>query len=210
MSYIVFVRHGESHGNESGILTGQLDVPLTDLGIEQGKEVGAHLFDLGLVFHKAYSSRLQRAQHTLNVVLEQMPQSHPHIQTHGALNERDFGDYTGKSKLELQQAIGEKAYKEIVKGWNVMAPNGESLQDVQLRAVPYFESEILPNLKNDQNVIVIAHHQTLRAIIKHLDNISDEAISGVSIGNAQPIIYRYDMANGVLKAYTDALRKSST
>lgn len=210
MSYIVFVRHGESHGNEGGVITGQLDVPLTDLGIEQAKGAGAHLYDLGLTFHKAYSSRLQRAQHTLNVVLEQMPESRPHIQAHAALNERDFGDYTGRPKLELQQAIGEKTYKEVVKGWNVIAPNGESLQDVQLRAVPYFESEILPNLKNNQNVIVVAHHQTLRAIIKHLDNIPDEAISGISIGNAQPIIYWYNTVSGALKPYAAALRKSST
>lgn len=209
MSYIVFVRHGESHGNERGILTGQLDVPLTDFGVEQAEQVGVSLRDLGLSFDEAYSSRLQRAKHTLCVVLEQMPTSQPPTKAHAALNERDFGDYTGKPKVEVQQTIGGKAYKDVVKGWDVAAPNGESLRDVQLRVVPYFETEILPSLKNGQNVIVVAHHQTLRAIIKHLDNIADDAIGGVSIENAQPIIYQYNTTSGELKPHADTLRKSS-
>lgn len=198
MQALVLIRHGESEGNSQGILTGKLDVPLTVTGAEQARMAGRIVSRRGISFDAAYSSKLQRAQQTMNLVVGELPEYPGKIVEHNALNERDFGDYTGATKSLLQAKLGEAEYNRVVKGWNVPAPHGESLQDVQLRVAPFFQKFIISDLATGKNILVISHHQTLRALAKYIENIADSDIRSLSIENAVPMVYLYDPGTGVL------------
>jgi len=198
MQILVLVRHGASEGNDRSILTGQLDVPLTFAGRKQAEQAGQTLTSLGIVFDAAYTSQLQRARQTLAIMANQFSMPIPKVLEHEALNERDFGDYAGAIKTSLQREIGDTEYKRIVKGWHTAAPQGESLRDVHLRVVPYFQTVIMGDLAAGKNVIISSHHQTLRALIKHIEGITDTEIPTLFIENAMPIFYSYDPATGLL------------
>lgn len=198
MQLLVLIRHAESEGNYQNILTGHLDVPLTSNGEQQAKQAGDKLNSLGVSFDAAYTSQLQRARQTLQYVIEQLPSSNPAVTEHSALNERDFGDYTGLTKTTLLESLGEPEYKRIIRGWEAPAPQGESLQNVHRRATAFFEAAILQDLLAGRNVIVSSHHQTLRTLVKHIENLSDQAVTTFTIENAVPIVYKYRPAGGTL------------
>lgn len=190
----MLVRHGKSEWNEKGLWTGWRDIPLAPIGIDEAKRTGEQLKDI--TFDVAYTSALIRAQQTLDEILKVIGQNPP-ITHSQALNERDYGDYTEKNKWDIQKEVGEEEFQKIRRSWDYPPPNGESLKMVYERALPYFESEILPKLKEGKNVIIAAHGNSLRALVKHLENISEDDIATLEIGTGEAYVYRVD-ENGLV------------
>lgn len=187
MSYLVLVRHGKSEWNEKGLWTGWRDIPLAPAGVIEAQKTGLALKDIKFDF--AYTSALIRAQQTLDEMLKVINQSPP-IKKDIALNERDYGDYTEKNKWDIQKNLGEEEFQKIRRSWDYPPPNGESLKMVYARTIPYFESEILPKLKEGKNIIIAAHGNSLRALVKYLENISDDEIATLEIGTGEAYVYQ--------------------
>lgn len=187
MAYLVLVRHGKSEWNEKGLWTGWRDIPLAPKGIEEAQRTGEALKDIH--FDNAYTSALIRAQQTLEEILKTTNQTPP-IARSEALNERDYGDYTEKNKWDIKEQVGEEEFQKIRRSWDYPPPNGESLKMVYERTLPYYETEILPLLKEGKNVIIAAHGNSLRALVKHLENISDDKIPTLEIGTGEAYIYQ--------------------
>ena len=194
-SILVLVRHGESEWNAKNVWTGLTDIGLTDKGRDEATKAGGALKDLS--FDVAFTSPLSRAKETLQIMLRTLQQSLRIIE-HAALNERDYGIYTGKNKFEIERELGEAEFKQLRRGWDYPIPEGESLKDVYARVVPYYEKEILPFLKAGKRVLVSAHGNSLRALIKYLDKISDEDISNVELATGEIVLYRIDSSGRVL------------
>ncbi len=186
MAKLVLVRHGKSEWNEKGLWTGWRDIPLAPKGFEEARATGEALKDINFDF--AYTSALIRAQQTLEEILNVINQTPP-ITKDKALNERNYGDYTEKNKWDIQKEVGEEEFQKIRRSWDYPPPNGESLKMVYERALPYYETEILPKLKDGKNIIIAAHGNSLRALVKHLENITDDEIANLEIGTGEAYIY---------------------
>ncbi len=187
MAYLVLVRHGKSEWNEKGLWTGWRDIPLAQLGVEEAQKTGEKLADI--TFDYAYTSNLIRAQQTLEEILKAIKQSPPVIKNK-ALNERDYGDYTEKNKWDIQKMVGEDEFQKIRRSWDYPPPSGESLRMVYERAVPYFKSEIEPKLREDKNILISAHGNSLRALVKYLEDIPDAQIAELEIGTGEAYVYQ--------------------
>lgn len=194
MSKLVLVRHGKSEWNEKGLWTGWRDIPLAPKGFEEAKATGEQLKDI--TFDYAYTSALIRAQQTLDQILKTIDQQPP-ITNHQSLNERDYGDYTEKNKWDIQKEVGEEEFQKIRRSWDYPPPNGESLKMVYERVLPYYKSEILPKLRDGKNVIIAAHGNSLRALVKHLENISENDIATLEIGTGEAYVYDIDESGNV-------------
>jgi 2,3-bisphosphoglycerate-dependent phosphoglycerate mutase len=166
MAYLVLVRHGQSEWNLLNQWAGHTDVELTDQGKEEARKAAQLL--KGIELHRAHTSDLKRAQQTLNIILEETSHTHVPIKKDPAIKERDYGDLTGMNKDEAKDKFGEEQFKLYRRSWDVAPPNGESLKDTAARTIPYFENHILKDLKEGHNVIVAAHGNSLRSIVKHL------------------------------------------
>lgn len=185
---LVISRHTESEWNLLGKWTGLNDVDLTDKGQQEAQEIGAMLKDIQ--FDIVYTSEQRRTHQTLAGILK--GSVHPDVphHIHGAVNERDYGELTGKNKWEVQEEIGDEAFKGIRRGWDYPVPGGETLKDVYARVVPFFDEEILPHLKAGKNVLLVAHGNSIRALIKHLDEIHEDKIADVEMSFGQVLLYR--------------------
>lgn len=190
MAYLVLVRHGESEWNAKGLWTGWTDVNLSDKGHEEARAAGELLKDIH--FDAAYTSALKRAHQTLEEIKNVINQTDLAPIADKALNERNYGDFTGKNKWEVKEQVGEEEFQKIRRGWDHPIPNGESLKMVYERAVPYYEKAILPYLKEGKSVIVAAHGNSLRAISKYLLNISDEKITELEMPTGEPFVFQID------------------
>lgn len=187
MAYLVLVRHGQSEWNALGLWTGQRDVELTDQGREEARRAVEHLKDIPL--HKAHTSKLTRAKQTLEEIKQAL--NHTELETveHEALNERDYGDYTAKNKWEIAEQLGEEEFTKLRRNWDHPVPGGETLKDVHTRVLPYYEQEILKDLKEGKNVIVAAHGNSLRALMKHLENHPESKVHELEIGTGEVLVY---------------------
>jgi len=187
MAYLVLVRHGQSEWNALGLWTGQRDVALTEQGKAEARKAAEHLHDIAL--HKAYTSNLSRAQQTLHEIKEAL--SHNELETisHDALNERDYGKYTAKNKWEIAEQLGEEEFTKLRRNWDHPVPGGETLKDVHGRVLPYYESHILEDLKAGKNVIVASHGNSLRALMKHLEEYADDKVHELEIGTGEVVVY---------------------
>ena len=174
MSYLVLVRHGQSEWNELGLWTGLADISLTAKGRSEAAAAATTLEDI--TFGAAHTSNLKRAHETLTVILDQLGQTEVEAKKSAALNERDYGELTGKNKWQVREEHGEEKFMGWRRSWNYPIPAGETLKDVHSRVVPYYEQSILSDLKSGKNVIVAAHGNSLRALVKHLENIADDVI----------------------------------
>ncbi len=183
MAYLVLVRHGESTWNAKGIWTGITDVDLTEKGREEAREAGKAIKDIK--FQIAFTSLLKRAKQTF----EELGVNVPLIEN-AALDERDYGDFTGKNKWEIKKQLGDVEFLKLRRSWDYPVPNGESLKDVYNRVAPYYEEHILPELKKGNNVLVCAHGNSLRALVKFLDKISDDDIAKLELPFGKPLIYQ--------------------
>lgn len=190
-NYLVLVRHGQSEWNEKNLFTGWRDPGLTQKGIEEAHKAGILLRDKGLVFDLMFTSELERAQSTGQIMLDEMDCSDLRTIRNQKLNERAYGDLTGMNKDEARAKFGEEQIHIWRRSYDIPPPGGESLKDTYNRAVPYFEEAILPELQASKNVLVAAHGNSLRAIVKHLENISETDIVKLEIATGDPIIYTY-------------------
>ncbi len=195
MPKLVLVRHGQSFWNLQNRFTGWVDVPLTEKGKEEAFKAGELLKDIR--FQVAYTSDLSRAQDTLKIILEVIGLNIPVIKNQ-ALNERDYGDLTGLNKDRAREKYG----KEIVHLWrrsfDIPPPKGESLKDTAARTIPFLERAILGDIAIGNNVLVVAHGNSNRSIVMHLENLGPEEIVKVELPTGQPIVYDLDENGKVL------------
>ena len=192
MPILALVRHGESQWNLENRFTGWVDVPLSEKGLDEARSAGKRLKKEHIRFDRAYTSNLKRAQDTLKLILEQLEQTNIPVEKNQALNERHYGDLQGLNKAETAQKFGEEQVKIWRRSYDVAPPGGESLKDTAARALPYFESKIVADLKKNLNVIVAAHGNSLRAIVMDLDKLSKKQVLELNLATGAPIVYRFD------------------
>jgi 2,3-bisphosphoglycerate-dependent phosphoglycerate mutase len=185
---LVIVRHHESEWNKLGKWTGITEVHLTEKGFKKSQEMGELVKDVH--FNYSFTSNQIRCKETLTSMLnvlnvdDEMPVQHAK-----ELNERDYGDYTGKNKWEMANILGQEEFNNVRRGWDCPVPNGETLKMVYERAVPYFLKNILPLLKENKNVLIVSHGNTIRALTKYIENISDKDIADVEMIFGSVVIY---------------------
>lgn len=189
MAYLILVRHGQSQWNLLNQWCGHFDAELTDQGKSEARKAAGLIKDITL--HKAHTSDLKRAQETLDIILETTEHKHIPVAKDPAIKERHYGDLQGMNKAEAKEKFGEELFNQYRRSWHVAPPNGESLKDTAQRAIPYFEEHILKDIKEGHNVIVAAHGNSLRAIVKHLENISDDEIANLEIGTG--VVHLYEI-----------------
>ena len=186
---LVLVRHGQSEWNLKNLFTGWKDPALTEKGIGEAKEAGRKLKAKGLVFDRAFTSDLTRAQKTLDLALEEMGQTGLPITRHLALNERDYGDLSGLNKDDAREKWGEEQVHIWRRSYDVPPPGGESLRDTGARVWPYYLTEILPRVLRGEKVLVAAHGNSLRSLVMVLDRMSKEEILKLNLATGVPMVY---------------------
>ncbi len=187
MALLVLVRHGESQWNLENRFTGWVDVPLTDTGRREAERAGELL--AGTRFDVAYSSVLQRANETLDIILRKLGQTALPVIKDQALNERHYGDLQGLNKAETAEKFGAEQVHIWRRSYDVPPPGGESLKDTAARTLPYYDRVIAPELVAGRNVLVVAHGNSLRSIVMQLDRLTREQVLELNIPTGVPIVY---------------------
>ena len=187
---LVLVRHGQSEWNLKNLFTGWKDPDLTELGVSEAKDAGRKLKAQGFVFDIAFTSVLIRAQHTLDLALNELGQTGIPVRTDQALNERDYGDLSGLNKDDARKKWGEDQVLIWRRSYDVPPPGGESLKDTLARTLPYFVQEILPCVLRGESTLVSAHGNSLRALVMVLEKLSPEQILKRELATGAPVIYR--------------------
>jgi 2,3-bisphosphoglycerate-dependent phosphoglycerate mutase len=198
MPQLVLIRHGESQWNLENRFTGWVDVPLTPKGEEEARAAGQKLKTFQ--FDCAFTSVLMRAQNTLRIVLEEIGQTGIPIKEDKALNERMYGELQGLNKAETARKFGDEQVKIWRRSFDVPPPGGESLKDTAARVLPYYESQILPELLANKTVLIVAHGNSLRSLVMRLEDLSREAVLELNIPTGAPLFYDMD-ANGAVTAH---------
>ena len=224
MHKLVLIRHGESQWNKENRFTGWKDVDLSDKGREEAKAAGKLLKEEGFEFDEAYTSVLKRAIRTLWIILDEMDLMWIPEKKTWLLNERHYGALQGLNKAETAAQYGEEQVLIWRRSFDIPPhpleesderwlgndpryrgidnfPKTECLKDTVARVVPYLESEILPKVKQGKRLIVTAHGNSLRAVVKYLDNISDADIVNLNIPTGIPLVYELDDKMKPIKSY---------
>ncbi len=226
MYKIVLLRHGESTWNKDNRFTGWTDVDLTEQGVAEAHAAGQLLKREGYAFDLAYTSVLKRANKTLNIVLEELDSLWLPVEHSWRLNERHYGALQGLNKAETAAKFGDdqvlvwrRSYdtppEPLEEGDSRLDfddpryaglprakfPRTECLKDTVARVVPYWETVVVPQILAGRRILVAAHGNSLRALIKYLDGISDSEIVGLNIPTAQPLVYELDINLKPLKSY---------
>ena len=193
MPNLVIVRHGQSEWNLENKFTGWVDVELTEQGVQEGKAAGVLLNKEGFnKFDQAFSSVLKRANNTLGYILEGIGQEDIQITKDKDLNERHYGDLQGKNKAEVAKEFGDDQVKIWRRSFDTPPPNGESLKDTAARTIPYYEKNIEPLLKEGKDILIVAHGNSLRSIMMHVEKMSREEILETNIDTGTPRLYVFD------------------
>lgn len=194
---LIIARHHESEYNKLGEWTGSRDVHLTPYGFEMSKKMG----DLvkGIRIDRCFTSAQVRAHETLASMLTALGERGVPIEKSAAINERDYGDYTGKNKWEMEKLIGKDAFDDIRRGWDVPVPHGETLKMVYARAVPYYLEYILPAVRSGANALVVSHGNAIRAMMKYIERLSDEDMKKTEMLFGAVTIYEVDREGHMLK-----------
>ncbi len=217
MNKLVLLRHGESIWNKENKFTGWTDVVLTEKGEQEAREAGKILKQEGYVFDIVYCSVLQRAMQTMDIALKELGQDDVPIEYSWRLNERHYGALQGLNKAETAAKHGEDQVKIWRRSYDIPPPPldrtdkrfpgndplykdvpeeklpvTECLKDTVERFLPYWEQTIIPVIKRGKKVLIVAHGNSLRALVKYLDNISDENIVGMNIPTGMPLVYELD------------------
>ncbi|MBW3097672.1 2,3-bisphosphoglycerate-dependent phosphoglycerate mutase [Pseudohoeflea coraliihabitans] len=187
---LVLVRHGQSEWNLKNLFTGWRDPALTEKGIAEARTGAAALKDHGLTFDIAFTSVLTRAQHTLDLILEDIGQTGLETIRDEALNERDYGDLSGLNKDDAREKWGEEQVHIWRRSYDVPPPGGESLKDTGARVWPYYMTEILPRVLSGKTVLVAAHGNSLRALVMVLDRMGRDEITSLNLATGVPMVYR--------------------
>ena len=197
MAYLALLRHGQSQWNLENRFTGWVDVALTEKGEEEARQAGEKIKAAGLQFDATFTSVLQRAIRTLELVLEVLGQPHLPVEQDQALNERHYGDLQGLNKAETAKKFGDEQVRLWRRSYDIAPPGGESLENTAARTLPYLKDRILPTVQAGQHVLVAAHGNSLRSIIMHLDQLSREAVLGLELGTGVPVVYDIDAEGNV-------------
>ena len=217
MAKLVFIRHGQSEWNLENLFTGWVDVNLSEQGEREAKEAGRKLKEAGIEFDEAYTSVLTRAIKTLHFALEESGQLWIPETKSWRLNERHYGALQGKNKADAAEKYGDEQVHIWRRSYDVLPPlldandegsaandrryaeldpriipGGENLKVTLERVIPFWEDNIAPDLLDGKNVIVAAHGNSLRALTKYIENISDEDIMDVEMATGQPVVYEMD------------------
>ena len=214
MPQLVLIRHGQSQWNLENRFTGWWDVDVTEKGAEEARAAGRLMRDKGLDFDIAFTSLQTRAIKTLNLALEEMTRLWLPVEKDWRLNERHYGGLTGLDKAQTAAKHGDEQVHIWRRSFDIppppmeagsefdlssdrryagiAIPNTESLKDTIDRVLPYWESRIAPELKAGKRVIISAHGNSLRALVKHLSGIADDEITSLEIPTGQPIVYELD------------------
>ena len=185
---LILIRHGQSEWNALNQFTGWKDPDLTAKGIEEAHNAGRIINNLKINFDLVFTSALRRAQNTAEIILKEINQPLSTIKNQ-ALNERNYGDLAGLNKDDARKRWGDEQVHIWRRSYDIPPPGGESLKDTGERVLPYFMKEIHPHVCKGKNVLVAAHGNSLRSLIKFLDNISDEDIVKLEIPTGAPIHY---------------------
>jgi len=223
MPKLVLIRHGQSSWNLENRFTGWWDVNMTEKGEAEAKAAGALMTEKGLDFDQSFTSLQTRAIKTLNIALEEMGRLWLPVEKDWRLNERHYGGLTGLNKAETAAKHGDAQVHTWRRSFDIpppvmddgspfdlsqdrryagiAIPKTESLKDTIARVLPYWEARIAPALKDGQRVLISAHGNSLRALVKHLSNIPDDEITGLEIPTGQPIVYELDDDLNALDRY---------
>ena len=224
MKKVVLIRHGESAWNKENRFTGWTDVDLTPHGVEEAREAGKLLKEKGFHFDMVYTSYLKRAIKTMNTVLEEMDQMWIPVEKTWRLNEKHYGMLQGLNKAETAEKYGDAQVKIWRRSYDVapdplapddsrsplldpryakvdknLLPLTESLKDTVARIVPYWKETIVPSLKNCNEILIAAHGNSLRGIIKYIKGISDEDIVGLNLPTAVPYLFEFEDDMNLIK-----------
>lgn len=211
MVTLMIMRHGESQANRDNVFTGWSDVNLTSKGIQQAQQAGQLIAASQIQFSDVHTSMLKRAIMTANIVMEKSHQLWLPEHKSWRLNERHYGALRGQNKAEVKKRVGAAQLHEWRRSFTtvppllttadqdrryeqlgVKIPLGESLQMAQQRLIPYWQDQIAPRLLAGHSQLLVAHGSTLRALIKLLENISDDDIASIEVPNGEPIVYEFD------------------
>ena len=194
MTYLTLVRHGQSDWNNKNLFTGWENPGLTSRGIDEAHATGLLLKKQSKIYSYLFTSLLDRAINTANIIIEELDLDGINVVRDEALNERDYGELTGLNKDNARKKWGEDQVHIWRRSFDIPPPGGESLKDTADRVIPYYENKILPLLFKDNNILVSAHGNSLRALIMHIEDLSPEEILQREIATGQPI--SYDFSNG--------------
>jgi 2,3-bisphosphoglycerate-dependent phosphoglycerate mutase len=195
---LILVRHGQSEWNEKNLFTGWENPGLTDKGMHEAKIAGSLIKNLGIKFDYMFTSDLIRAQLTGSIILENLDQTEINIIKNKALNERFYGDLQGLNKDECRKKWGNEKVQIWRRSYDKGPPGGETLKETGERVLPYYLEEILPLIFKNNNIIIAAHGNSLRSLIKYLDHISDEDIVKLEIPTGAPIHYVFNQSGKVI------------
>lgn len=226
MYKVVLIRHGESSWNKENRFTGWMDVPLSEKGLSEAKQAGVLLKEEGFIFDKAFTSVLKRAIKTLWSVLEEMDLMWIPVENSWKLNERHYGALQGLDKSETAAKYGDDQVKIWRRSYSTPPPFlektderypgldprysglsdselplGECLEDTVARVIPYWNEEIAPAIKSGLRVVIAAHGNSLRALVKYLDDISENEIVELNIPTGIPLVYELDENLKPIKSY---------
>lgn len=182
MPKLILLRHLQSQWNKENRFTGWTDIPLSKEGRESVKEVAKKL--LGFKIDRVYTSPLSRNRETASLILRELDKEKLPVIANKALDERNYGKLVGLNKDEVKKKYGEKQVQLWRRGWDEAPPEGESLKDVYNRVIPFYKKNIEKQLKEGKNILVVASHNSLRALVKYLENISDKDIINLEIPTA--------------------------
>jgi 2,3-bisphosphoglycerate-dependent phosphoglycerate mutase len=200
---LILLRHGQSQWNLENKFTGWVDVPLSPRGMEDAERTGKALKGKCRI-DVAFTSRLLRANDTLALVLGAMEQN---IATEydSALNERHYGDLQGLNKAETATQYGADQVKLWRRSYDTRPPNGESMADCERRTLPFFQQYVMPYVTAGKNVLITAHGNSLRPIMKHLEKLDTDAAASMEIGLVTPYVYTFEKGKMVKKEVMDVL-----
>ncbi len=231
MGKLIAIRHGQSTWNAENRFTGWVDVDLSVKGVQEAEKSGKLLKELNIDFDMCFTSYLKRAINTLEIVLKVIGKSKKYTKA-WELNERHYGALTGLNKAETKKKLGEEQFKKYRRSWDIPPPNldkdskysshndplykglknmpnSESLKNTYERVVPYFEKNIKKHLKENKNIILSAHGNTIRALGKKIFNISDRSINLLEIPTGNPLVIHFDNSGKLVNAnYLDKSRET--
>ncbi len=233
MNSLILVRHGQSDWNAENKFTGWVDAQLSEKGKEEAKLAGKLIKDLEIHLVYSFTSFLKRAKNTLEIILDTLDVKKVKIEEAWELNERHYGSLTGLNKKETESRIGMELFKTYRRSWKIAPPeieanninlkffsnlnhiipknnipSTESLKNTHDRVVPYYKKKVFPLIKKNQNVLVVAHGNSLRALCKNLFKINDEDINDLEIPTGNPMQINFEKNQNILNAkYLDSGRR---
>jgi 2,3-bisphosphoglycerate-dependent phosphoglycerate mutase len=195
---LVLLRHAESEWNAKGVWSGITDVELSAKGRADCPHVATALEQIGLTFSAAFYTDQKRTKQTLDGVSHASVLKDAEQILEPGFNERNYGKYTGMNKWQVKVDLGEAQFNALRRGWNVSFENGETLKQVYERVVPAYQQHVWPRLQAGENVLIVAHGNSLRALMKYLETIADEDIDKLEMLMNQVVVYTLDPSTGLM------------